>query len=121
MALSGKRKAHIIPISGPAIDHLIATKPYYSKSTIPMKRLYPDARDHLDVATFGVIATLCSSSKIPTDVVYALTKEVFENLETFRQQHPAFSNLSKQAMLEGLSAPLHPGALKYFREIGLIR
>jgi TRAP transporter TAXI family solute receptor len=83
-------------------------------------KLYPQAEAQPDVATFGVIATLCTSASIPADVVYALTSEVFENFESFRRQHPAFADLSKQGMLEGLSAPLHPGALRYYRETGLI-
>lgn len=119
-ALSGNRKARIIPISGPAIDKLIADNSFYIKSSIPVKRLYPGVGDQADVATLGVIATLCTSAKMPEDVVYALTKEVFENLEALRWQNPAFYHLTKQGMLDGLSAPLHPGALRYFKETGMI-
>jgi TRAP-type uncharacterized transport system substrate-binding protein len=56
---------------------------------------------------------------VPDDVVYAITKEVFDNLETFKNLHPAFAILTKESMLEGMSAPIHPGALKYFKEAGL--
>jgi TRAP-type uncharacterized transport system substrate-binding protein len=52
-------------------------------------------------------------------VVYAITKEVFENLDEFKALHPAFSVLTKESMLTGLSAPIHPGALKYYKEAGL--
>jgi TRAP transporter TAXI family solute receptor len=119
-ALSGERSVRIIPIAGPAIDQLIAENPYYAKSTIAVTKLYPEAEEQPDAATFGVIATLCTSASIPADVVYALTREVFENFEAFRQQHPAFADLSRRGMLEGLSAPLHPGALRYYRETGLM-
>ncbi len=119
-ALTGERKVRIIPISGPAIDKLVEEKPYYIKTTIPINQLYPGVGTQADVATFGVTAILCTSTKVSSDVVYVLTKEVFNNLEMFRQQHPAFHNLTKNAMLEGLSAPIHQGALKYFRETGLI-
>ena len=71
--------------------------------------------------TFGVIGTLCTSAHVPDQVVYLLTKEVFENFEHFKSQHPAYAGLTKKGMLVGLSAPLHPGALKYFREAGLIQ
>ena len=54
------------------------------------------------------------------DIVYAITKEVFDNLEDFKKLHPAFEVLTKKNMMEGLSAPLHPGALKYFKEAGLM-
>jgi len=119
MALSGQRKVRIIPISGPAIDKLIADNKFYSKTTIPVQRLYPGLEDPMDVITFGVIATLCAASRLPADLVYTVTKEVFENLDHFRRQHPALADLTKEGMLEGLSAPLHPGALKYYKKAGL--
>ncbi len=119
-ALSGGRKVRIVPISGPAIDRLVAEKSYYSHGTIPVKRLYPGVGDQPDVPSMGVLAVLSTSSRVPADVVYALTKEVFENFETVRRQHPAFHGLTKQGMLKGLSAPLHPGALRYYQESGLM-
>lgn len=120
MALAGERKTRIVPIRGPGIDKLIDTKPFYLKTVIPVRRLYPDADDAVDVPTLGVVATLCTSATVPADVVYTLTKEVFENLEIFRQAHPAFHDLSKEGMLKALSAPIHPGALAYYMETGLI-
>jgi len=121
-SLSTKRKARLIPISGPEIDKLLAAKSYYIKTIIEMQRLYPDLKGPLaDVDTFGVVATLCTSSRVPEEVVYVLTKVVFENIDEFRQQHPALAGLTKEGMLEGLSAPLHPGAIKYFRQVGLMQ
>ncbi len=121
-ALSGKRKARIIPISGPGVDKLVAAQRYYTKHRIQMQRLYPGLNEpQADVDTFGVRATLCTSSSVPGGLVYTLTKVVFENFDEFRRQHPAFVGLTKEDMLTGLSARLHPGALKYFREVGLIR
>jgi TRAP transporter TAXI family solute receptor len=121
-ALSNERKAQIIPISGPAIDRLVAEHPYYIKTVIEMQRLYPDLAGPLgDVETFGVVATLCTSIRAPEEVVYTLTKVVFENLDEFQRQHPAFAGLKKEGMREGLTAPLHPGAIKYFREVGLLQ
>lgn len=119
-ALYGAREARLIPIAGPAIDQLIAANSFFSKATIPVMQLYPDAARQADVDTFGVIATLCTSARVPADWVYALTKEVVGNLESFRQQHPAFSQLRRKGMLDGLTAPLHPGALRYYKETGLI-
>lgn len=119
-ALSSDRKVRIIPISGPAIDRLVAEKSYYTHGSIPVKRLYPGVDNHPDVPTMGVLAALCTSTRVSEDVVYDLTREVFENFEMFRRQHPAFYNLSKEGMLKGLSAPLHPGALRYYKETGLI-
>ena len=66
-------------------------------------------------------ATLVTSSDVPEDVVYAITKEVFENFESFKKLHPAYAALTKESMLMGLSAPLHPGAMKYYTEAGLLK
>ena len=121
LASSGQRKVRIIPISGPGIDKLVADNQFYIKTTIPVQRLYPNLEDSMDVITFGVIATLCTASRLPADLVYTVTKEVFENLDGFRRQHPALVDLTKEGMLEGLSAPLHPGALKYYKEAGLMK
>ena len=121
LASSGQRKVRIIPISGPGIDKLVADNQFYIKTTLPVQRLYPNLEDSIDVSTFGVIATLCTASRLPADLVYTVTKEVFENLDGFRRQHPALVDLTKQGMLEGLSAPLHPGALKYYKEAGLMK
>ena len=68
-----------------------------------------------NVPTFGVKATICTSSDVPDDVVYAVTKEVFENIEELKKLHPALAVLTKENMLQGNSAPLHPGALKYLQ------
>ena len=87
-----------------------------------MQRCYPGMGDSMDkVETIGVMATLCTSAKVPRHVVYVLTKVVCENLDWFRRQHPAFADFTTDDMLKGLSAPLHPGALAYFREAGLIK
>lgn len=119
-ALSGKRKARIVPISGPGIDRLVAERNDYIPSTIPVKQLYPEVGDQPDIPTMGVVAILCTSIRVSSDVVYTLTREIVENFETFRLQHPALSRLTKKGILAGQSAPLHPGAIRYFREAGLM-
>lgn len=121
-ALTGERKARIIPITGPGIDKLLDDKNYYTKNQLQVQMLYPGLEGTKEeVDTIGVMATLCTSSKVPDDVVYAVTKIIFENLDEFRQQHPALASLTKEGMLKGLSAPIHPGALKYFMEAGLVK
>jgi TRAP transporter TAXI family solute receptor len=81
--------------------------------------MYSGAENKSDVETFGVKATFVTSSKISDDVVYAITKEVFENFESFKTLHPAYAVLTKENMLEGLSAPIHDGAMRYYKEAGL--
>jgi TRAP transporter TAXI family solute receptor len=120
-ATSGERKVRFIPIAGPGIDQLIADKNYFTKTTVPVAQFYPGAEYSADVETFGVIATLCTSSRVPDNVVYTITKEVFDNFAEFKRQHPAFVTLAKEDMLKGLTAPLHPGAIKYFKEVGLMQ
>ena len=119
-ATSGARKVRIADVAGPGIDKLLAKYPYYAKAIIPHK-LYPGAKNDKDVQTFGVKATLVTSAKVPDDVVYAITKEVFDNFDAFKKLHPAYGTLTKEKMLQGLSAPIHPGALKYYKEVGLMK
>lgn len=116
-ATAGATKVRFVPIIG--IDALFAKYPYYAKSMIPIE-LYPGAQNDADVSTFGVKATFVTSAKVSDYVVYAITKEVFENFETFKQLHPAYQVLTQEGMLEGLSAPIHPGAVKYYKEAGLM-
>ncbi len=118
-ATSGKRKVRIIPITGDTANKLVKGFPYYAKATIPVEKNYPNATNGKDVASVGVKATLVTSAKVPDNVVYAVTKEVFENFEDFKKLHPAYAVLTKENMLEGLSAPIHPGAMKYYKEAGL--
>ncbi|WP_025209444.1 TAXI family TRAP transporter solute-binding subunit [Hippea sp. KM1] len=121
-ATSGRIKVRIIPITGKPVEKLLKEHPYYAKAKILVKKFYPMAANKQDVVwTVGVKATVVTSKNEPENVVYAITKEVFENLDTFKKLHPAFSVLTKKNMLEGLTAPIHPGALKYYKESGLIK
>jgi TRAP transporter TAXI family solute receptor len=115
-ATSGKRKVRFASITG--VEKLLAKYPYYAPAVIPVA-LYPSAVNKEDVKTFGVKATFVTSAKVPDNVVYAITKEVFENFDEFKKLHPAYQVLTKKGMLEGLSAPIHPGAMKYYKEAGL--
>ena len=117
-ATAGKRKVHFVPLTGDCIDQLVAKWLYYAKAYIPIS-FYPMARNKENVETFGVKATFCTSADVPENVVYIITREIFNNLEDFKKLHPAYGVLIKHNMLEALSAPIHPGALKYYKEAGL--
>jgi uncharacterized protein len=111
--------AKLVPVTGAAVDKLIAEKPYYAKAVIP-GGLYPG--NPSDTQTYGVLATLVSSSKVPADSVYAVVKAVFDNFEEFKKLHPALANLKPEDMVKnGLSAPLHEGAARYYKEKGWIK
>ena len=90
----------------------------YAKSVIP-RSFYPYALNTGDIETIGVKATFVTSKRVDEGIVYAITKEVFENFEEFKLLHPAYEVLMKEDMLKGLSAPIHKGALRYYREAGL--
>ena len=108
----------IVSVTGEAIDKLVNDNPYYRTATIPggMYRGNPD-----DVQTFGVGATFVTSTRVPEDTVYAVVKAVFEGFDQFKKLHPAFGVLQKEQMVkDGLSAPLHDGAAKYYKEAGLM-
>ncbi|MBM4945046.1 TAXI family TRAP transporter solute-binding subunit [Vibrio parahaemolyticus] len=111
--------SNIVTVAGPKVDKLIADNSFYRVATVP-GGMYRGSDN--DVMTFGVGATFVSSTAVPEEVVYNVVKAVFENFDDFRRLHPAFANLKKEEMVkDGLSAPLHPGALKYYKEVGLIK
>ncbi len=110
--------AVLVNVTGPAVDKLIKENAYYRSATIP-GGMYRGS--DADAKTFGVGATFVSSAKVPEDVIYNVVKAVFENFEDFKKLHPAFANLKKEEMIkDGLSAPLHAGAVKYYKEVGLL-
>ena len=115
-ATAGATPVRFVEISG--TPEFFSRFPFYSGSEINIKH-YPGAINKTDISTFGVKATLLTSAAVKDDIVYAFTREVFENLEAFKNLHPAYEVLTRENMLEGISAPLHPGALKYYKEVGL--
>lgn len=109
-------EANLVPVEGEAIDKLVADNPFYAYATIP-GGMYPGT--DADTKTFGVKATFVTSADVPDDVVYEVVKAVFDNFDRFKKLHPAFENLKEEEMIkDGLSAPLHPGAIKYYKERG---
>jgi TRAP transporter TAXI family solute receptor len=111
--------AKLVSLTGPAVDKLVKERPYYAMATIP-GGMYPNNPN--PTTTYGVQATIVSSAKVPADVVYAITKAVFDNLDEFKKLHPALAHLKPEDMVKnGLSAPLHEGAVRYYKEKGLIK
>lgn len=110
--------ATIIALQGPEVDALVDAHPYYAHVEVA-GGLYPANPDA--VPTYGVLATLLTRDDVPAEQVYQLVKGVFENFEDFKRLHPALAHLQKeQIVADGLTAPLHPGAERYFKEAGLI-
>jgi hypothetical protein len=108
--------AKLVPLTGPAVDKLVKANSYYAKVNIP-GGLY--AGHPNPTPTYGVLASFVTSAKVPDVAVYELVKAVFENFDEFKKLHPAFVGLDPKNMIkDGLSAPLHPGAVKYYKEKG---
>jgi TRAP transporter TAXI family solute receptor len=111
--------ARLVPLTGPAVDRLVAEHPYYAKATIAAG-LYPNNPGATE--TYGVLATLVASSATSEDRVYQVVKAVFDHFDEFKRLHPALANLTPEGMIrDGLSAPLHPGAVRYYRERGWLQ
>lgn len=108
----------LVSVTGEAVDAMIEENSYYRSATIP-GGMYKGTDE--DVVTFGVGATMVTSASVSEDAVYVLVSSVFDNLDSFRNFHPAFANLTSEEMMSaGISAPLHPGAERYYREQGWI-
>jgi len=109
----------LVNVTGAAVDGLVANNDFYRTATIPggMYNGNPD-----DTVTFGVGATVVSSTATSEHVIHSIVKGVFDNFDSFKKLHPAFANLKKEEMIsDGLSAPLHDGAVKYYQEVGLMK
>lgn len=111
-------QARLVRVAGPPIDRLLAAHPYYIASVIP-GGMYAGNPD--DIPTFGTQAMLVTSSNQSDELAYAVVKAVFENFADFRRLHPALSTLDIKVMVPSEAVmPIHPGALRYYREAGLL-
>ena len=108
--------AKLVAVTGEGVDKLVAQYPYFASVSVP-GGLY--ANNPEPTPTFGVVASFVTSVKVADDKVYTLVKAVFDNFEDFKKLHTAFAGLEPKEMIRGgLSAPLHEGALKYYKEKG---
>lgn len=111
--------AKLVNVAGEKISALINKSNHYRKVVIPGGTYRGQAQD---ISTFAVAATIISTAKLNDDVVYQLVKSIFENHQQFIQLHPAFNGLSKYGMVsDSLTAPLHAGAIRYYKEVGLLK
>ncbi len=115
-AATDRCRARLIPVEGQAVDLLLATWPFYSRAVIAGGTYLANPGS---VRTFGLRATLVTSEKMPEETVYGIVKSLFEQIDTFRTQHPALAGLEPPDMVsQGNSLELHEGALRYYRERG---
>ena len=108
----------IVPVEGNNVDKLIKENPYFAKADVPggIYKGNPGG-----TPTFGVKAVLVTSDDVSEKAVYTVVKAILENFEKFKKLHPAYANITKKSLLDGLSAPLHEGAKKYFKEAGILQ
>jgi len=110
--------ARLVRVAGPPIDRLLAAHPYYVASVIP-GGMYDGNPE--DTPTFGTQTLLIASARMPDDLAYAVVKALFENFDDFRRLHPELWTLKKKDMVPSEAVmPIHPGALRYYREAGLL-
>lgn len=115
--LATTHNAKLIPISDEAFDYLLNKYAFLQKSVIPAGTYGNEE----DVPAFAITNALVASSELPEEVVYLLTKTIFENLEYIHASHNAAKDITLETALNGLSIPLHPGAERYYKEVGLIK
>lgn len=115
---TGACAANIVAVSGPAIDKVVKDFPFYAKASVP-GRMYKG--NDGPQPTVGVMVTVVTSADLPEQTAYLVTKAVFDSFEDFKKLHPALAHITKELMLEGNTAPFHPGALKYYKEKGLLK
>ncbi len=117
--VSSTCETKIINIDGPEIDKLVEEFSYYAPATIP-GGMYAGTPE--DVKTFGVKATMVTSSNVDEELIYQVVRSVFESFDKFKTTHPILSTLSKKNMISsGLTSPLHDGAKRYYKEVGLLK
>ena len=106
-----RRSSRFIPLT--KLRALVKDSPYFSKVYIPTD-YYPAVQNEGPVPTIGTVTTLLTSEDVPNDIVYEITKTLFDNLEVIKTKHPSFINLSRKSMQEGAFCPIHPGAQKFY-------
>ncbi len=102
------------------MDAFLVKNPYYQTALVPMNAHSGLRHEQTRIESIGVMTTLLTTTDIPNAIIYKFTKAIFEHLEELKSEHLVLNHLNKLEMLSGLSAPLHPGAKRYFEEIGLL-
>ncbi len=119
-ASHGDRKIMLVTPEQEFVDAFIGKREYLVERIIRVD-YYTEIANKEPVRTLGIKAILFCNADTDEDVVYNLVKEVFENFDLFKMQHPAFANLTPEKLSSNLVVPLHPGAERYFKESGLLR
>jgi len=119
-ASHGKRKIMIVAPGDDFVDSIVGQREDLVERIIQIDYYTDKIANTEPVRTVGVKAILFCEADADEEVVYHLVKEVFENFDLFKQQHPAFADLTPEKLSTNLIVPLHPGAKRYFKEAGIL-
>ncbi|NNK96123.1 MAG: TAXI family TRAP transporter solute-binding subunit [Desulfobacterales bacterium] len=114
--LTAQHKVNLLPISDDFYNKLREKYPPYFRISIPAGT-YKGI--DTDTPSYGLGNALIIHAKVPEDLVYEMTKAIMTNLDRLKAVHPAFGRVNENTILNGFGAPLHPGALRYYREVGI--
>jgi TRAP transporter TAXI family solute receptor len=112
MDLATTQDVKIVPIRKEAVENLGKEYPFYASEVIPAGT-YDNEED---VETAAVQTLLVTRADLSDDLVYNITKTIFENLDALRETHSAANSIKLESVRKGMPIPLHPGAEKYFNE-----
>ncbi len=115
---SNSLPVQITPITGAKVDEFVKENPYFAQADVP-GGIYKG--NDKGTPTFGVKAVLVSSTDVSDKAVYTVVKAILDNFDAFKKLHPAYANITKESLLQGLAAPLHEGAKKFYKEAGLLK
>lgn len=114
--LSTTHDAVVLPIEGEPLDYLMDEYAFFSSGVIPGGTYDQEE----DVNTATITNVLLVNSELSDDLVYDMTKSLFENIDDLHAAHNAANEISLDTILEGMPVPLHPGAERYFEEVGAL-
>lgn len=106
----------IVPIDGDQADALAKKYPFYSKDKVPAG-IYKGIEK--DVPTVAVLAILVAKAELEEDIVYRITKAIFENIGRIESAHAKGKEVRLEKALIGMPIPLHSGAEKFYKEKGI--
>lgn len=116
--ISTQNAISLVSLSDEAIAGLTEKYPFFGEYTIPANTYKGQTKE---AKTVAVMATLATNAEASEDVVYKITKSLFDNQPELAKAHAKGVEVSLENAISAISIPLHPGAEKYYKEVGLIK
>jgi hypothetical protein len=114
--IAANRDLKILPVPRDVVELLRQQYPYYTEVTVPANTYKGQTET---VATAAVMAMLVTRQDVDADLVYALTKALWENTDRLRNAHARGRDVATQSSRRGMPITMHAGALRYYRESGI--